>query len=159
MCRLNDLNMVPAKQFLFFCLVGVATTVVDLGVFNLLTRPAVGWRRIPANIVSVSTAMAWAFFANWIFVFHPDGYDWLGRAGRFLLTTAFSAFILQNMILYFTTSIWKQPVRFALQLVRTMRLESRLHTDMVSRNTCKLLAISGGLIWNFCWYKLFVFAN
>ena len=95
--------MLPAKQFLLFCVVGVITTAVDFGVFNLLTRPAAGWRRIPANIVSVAVAMAWAFLANWFIVFHPDGQDWLGRAGRFLVTTAFSAFVLQNVILYLTT--------------------------------------------------------
>ena len=56
--------MVSAKQFLLFCAVGVITTVVDFAIFNLLTRPAVGWRRIPANIVSVTVAMAWSFLAR-----------------------------------------------------------------------------------------------
>jgi putative flippase GtrA len=150
--------MLPAKQFLLFCVVGVITTAVDFGVFNLLTRPAVGWRRIPANIVSVAVAMAWAFLANWFIVFHPDGQDWLGRAGRFLVTTAFSAFVLQNVILYFTTYIWKWPVNAGLFLVRQLRLSHRLNDDLVSRNTCKALAVSAGLIWNFCWYKFFVYA-
>ena len=105
--------MLPAEQFMRFCVVGVATTVVDLAVFNLLTRPAAGWRRIPANTVSVSAAMVWSFLANWFIVFHPDGQDWLERAGRFLVTTAFSAFVLQNLILYFTTYVWKWPARLA----------------------------------------------
>ena len=150
--------MLPAKQFLLFCVVGVITTAVDFGVFNLLTRPAVGWRRIPANIVSVAMAMAWAFFANWFIVFHPDGQEWLGRAGRFLVTTAFSAFVLQNVILYVTTYLWKWPVNVALFLVRQLSLSHRLNDDLVSRNTCKALAVSAGLMWNFCWYKFFVYA-
>ena len=50
--------MLPGKQFVLFCVVGVITTVVDFGIFNLLTRPATGWRRIPANLVSVTVAMA-----------------------------------------------------------------------------------------------------
>lgn len=151
--------MLSAKQILLFCIVGVATTVVDFGIFNLLTRPAVGWRRIPANIVSVAAAMTWAFFANWIIVFRPDGNDWLGRAGRFLVTTAFSAFVLQNIILYFTTYVWKGPVNVAFFVVRKLHLDTRLSNDLVSRNTCKTLAILAGLIWNFLWYKLFVFAR
>ncbi len=151
--------MSPAKQFLLFCVVGVITTAVDFGIFNLLTRPVVGWRRIPANIVSVSVAMAWAFLANWFIVFNPGGQDWLGRAGRFLATTAFSAFVLQNVILYFTTYVWKWPVNLALFIVGKLRLNHRLNDDMVSRNTCKVLAVSVGLVWNFCWYKFFVYAN
>ena len=150
--------MPTAKQLLLFFVVGVITTTIDFIIFNLLTRPAAGWRRIPANIVSVAVAMAWAFFANWFIVFHPDGQDWLRRAGRFLVTTAFSAFVLQNVVLYLTTYVWKWPVSVALLIVRQLRLNHRLNDDMISRNTCKALAVSAGLIWNFCWYKFFVYA-
>lgn len=151
--------MLPAKQFILFCVVGVATTVVDFAVFNLLTRPAVGWRRIPANLVSVAAAMTWSFLANWIIVFHPDGHDWLGRAGRFLVTTAFSAFVLQNLILYLTTYVWKGPVNAVFFVVRRLRLHRPLNEDLCSRNTCKTLAVSAGLIWNFYWYKFFVYTT
>ena len=150
--------MLSAKQFLFFCVVGLATTVLDFAIFNWLTRPAVGWRRIPANLVSVATAMTWSFLANWVLVFHSDGQDWLGRAGRFLLTTSFSAFVLQNVILYFATYVWKGPVSFALFIVRKLRLDHRWNEDTWSRNICKALAVSAGLIWNFGWYKFFVYA-
>ena len=153
------IEMLPAKQFLLFCVVGVTTTVVDFAIFNLLTRPAVGWRRIPANIISVTIAMAWSFFANWFIVFHPDRHEWLDRAWRFLIITVFSAFVLQNLILYLTTYVWKWPVEVSLFIVRTLRLSHRFADDMVSRNTCKALAVSGGLIWNFCWYKFFVYAT
>lgn len=151
--------MPTTKQFLLFCIVGLTTTVVDFVLFNLLTRPAVGWRRIPANVLSVAVAMAWAFFANWIFVFQPDGYDWKVRAERFLLITAFSAFVLQNAILHVTTRVWLVPVNFAVLLIQKLNLENRLNREFVSRNTCKLLAISAGLLWNFCWYKFFVFVE
>ena len=40
----------------FFVLVGVLTTIIDFAVFNLLTGRKLRWRRIPANIVSVSVA-------------------------------------------------------------------------------------------------------
>ncbi len=150
--------MVSAKQFLIFCAVGVITTVVDFAIFNLLTGRAVRWRRIPANIVSVSVAMAWSFLANWFLVFQPDGSQWLERAGRFLATTAFSAFVLQNVILYLTTYVWKWPARLALFLLRKLRPNHALDEDLISRNICKGLAVSVGLIWNFCWYKFFVYA-
>jgi len=151
--------MPSAQQFLLFCVVGVATTVVDFAVFNLLTRPAVGWRRIPANLVSVTTAMIWSFLANWLIVFNPDGHAWLERAGRFLVTTLFSAFVLQNLVLYVTTDLWKGPVNVVLKAVRNLGLYRRLTEDMVSRNTAKAMAVSAGLIWNFFWYKFFVYAS
>jgi putative flippase GtrA len=151
--------MVPATQFVLFCLVGITTTVLDFAIFNLLTRPAIGWRRIPANIVSVATAMAWSFLANWFIVFHPLGDEWIERAGRFLVTTAFSAFVLQNVILYFTTYVWKSPANFALFVFRRLPFNHRWNEDFIARNTCKAMAVSVGLIWNFCWYKFFVYAT
>jgi putative flippase GtrA len=151
--------MPAGQQFLLFCVVGVITTAVDFGIFNLLTRPAAGWRRIPANVVSVTAAMAWSFLANWFIVFHPGGDEWMQRAGRFLATTIFSAFVLQNVILYFTTYVWQWPSRFAVIVVGRLRLNHRLNDDMVARNTCKALAVSSGLIWNFLWYKFFVYAK
>ncbi len=150
--------MLPSQQFLLFCAVGVATTAVDFGVFNLLTRPAVGWRRIPANTVSVAAAMAWSFLANWVIVFQPAGDDWLERAWRFLVTTAFSAFALQNLILYLTTYVWRWPVSLAHGIVRKLHPKHPWDEDTLSRNTCKALAVTGGLVWNFCWYKFFVYA-
>jgi len=150
--------MDSARQVVLFCAVGVVTTLVDFAVFNLLTRRAVHWRRIPANVVSVTVAMAWAFFANWFLVFHPSGDAWLDRAGRFLITTAFSAFVLQNVVLFLTTDIWRGPVNLVQSVVRRLGLAARLDEDVVARNTCKALAVSVGLIWNFCFYKFFVYA-
>ena len=103
--------MLAAEQIVRFIVVGVITTVVDFAIFNLLTGRRQHWRRIPANFISVTAAMTWAFLANWFLVFQPAGDAWLDRAGRFLLTTAFSAFVLQNAVLYLTTYRWKTPVK------------------------------------------------
>ena len=151
--------MLAAEQIVRFIVVGVITTAVDFLVFNLLTRRAKHWRRIPANFASVTAAMTWAFLANWFLVFQPAGDAWLDRAGRFLLTTAFSAFVLQNAVLYLTTYRWKTPVKLAQWFVRRLRLDRWLEEDVVSRNTCKALAVSVGLVWNFCFYKFFVYAG
>jgi putative flippase GtrA len=149
----------PAIELILFCAVGLATTVIDFFLFNLLTRPVVGWARIPANFVSVSAAMTWSFLANWLLVFHPAGQDWIGRAGRFLAVTAFSAFVLQNLVLYLTTRLWTGPVRAAWFLARQAGLDRRFTEDAIARNTCKALAVTLGLIWNFCWYKFFVYSR
>lgn len=151
--------MVFARQVAVFCMVGVVTTLVDFGVFNLLAGRRLRWKRIPANLVSVMIAMSWSFVANWILVFQPDGNEWLVRAGRFLITTAFSAFVLQNLILYLTTYLWKWPANLALAIARKIPFVARINEDVISRNFCKSMAVSAGLIWNFCFYKFFVYAN
>jgi putative flippase GtrA len=152
-------EMESSRQFLLFFVVGVLTTVVDFAVFNLLTGRRLRWRRIPANVVSVTIAMVWSFLANWFLVFQPDGHAWLERAGRFLATTAFSAFFLQSLILYLTTYTWTLPTTLALALVRRLWPGHQWTEDMISRNICKVMAVSAGLVWNFFWYKFFVYVN
>jgi len=151
--------MAPTAQILLFVVVGVITTAVDFAVFNLLTGRRLGWRRIPANVVSVAVAMAWSFVANWILVFQPEGDAWLGRAGRFLVTTAFSAFVLQNLVLYFTTYVWTWPSQAVLQIVGRLSISRRFTDDLIARNTCKVMAVAVGLVWNFLWYKFFVYVD
>jgi putative flippase GtrA len=154
--------MGSALQFILFCFVGAATTLIDFAIFNFLTRPTAAGRRmaiIPANILSVSAAMTWSFLANWLLVFHPGGHDWLPRAGRFLATTAFSAFVLQNVVLYLMTRRWLRPVQLSLALARRMGLAGRFSEDAISRNTAKGFAVTAGLIWNFFWYKFFVYSS
>jgi len=151
--------MESTQQFLLFCVVGLITTIVDFAIFNLLTGRTLRWRRIPANLVSVTSAMVWSFLANWFLVFQPDGSAWLERAGRFLATTAFSAFVLQNVILHVTANVWKWPVSIALRLLRKLGSLQRVDDDIIARNTCKVMAVSAGLIWNFFWYKFFVYVT
>ena len=144
-------------QFMLFGCVGATGTVIDVGIYNLLTRPSVGWRRIPASSLSVSGGMVFNFFANWLMVFRPSGNHWLGMAGRYLVITSVSAFILQNLVIYLTTRHWLLPASMAIKTVRIVRLQHRFDDDFVSRNTSKAVAIATGMVWNFCWYKYFVY--
>ena len=144
-------------QFLLFGCVGVTGTVIDVGIYNLLTRPAVGWRRIPASSLSVSAGMVFNFFANWLMVFRPAGNHWWSMAGRYLIITSISAFVLQNLVIHLTTRYWLLPARIAWKTAQWVHLDQRFDADFVSRNTSKALAIATGMFWNFCWYKFFVF--
>ena len=146
------------RQFLQFGCVGVGATIIDVGIYNLLTRPAVGWRRIPASSLSVAAGMVFNFFANWLLVFHPGANDWLVMAAKYLVTTSFSAFILQNVVIHVATRHWLWPARLASAAICHCGLEQKFSEDFVSRNTAKAMAIGVGLVWNFSWYKFFVFA-
>ena len=103
--------------------------------------------------------MTFNFFANWLLVFRPAGKDWLAMTGKYLVVTSFSAFVLQNLMIRLATNQWHLPARLAFMAVRRCGFERRFPEEFVSRNTPKALAIGVGLIWNFCWYKFFVFAG
>ena len=53
----TDDGIVPARSSFWqagkFAAVGVANTVLDFAIYNLLTSGLFGWPRIPANLVSI----------------------------------------------------------------------------------------------------------
>ncbi len=148
-----------AQQFSVFLVAGVFTTLVDFTVYNLLTRRPLHWPRIRANCVSVSAAICFSFTVNLLFVFQPEVYQVGSRAVKFLAVTLFSAYGLQNLVIYLTGRVWLAPVNAALWLARRNRFTRTLEEDLIKRNTVKALAVSTGLVWNFLWYRYFVFTS
>ena len=140
-------------QIALFGLVGVANTALDFVIYNLLTRKI---PRIPANICSTSVAMAFSFTANF-FVFQPHTFDAPGQATKFIIVTAVSLYVIQNVVIYLTTNVWMQPVRWANSATHKIQLASGWSEDFVSKNTVKLLATGCSLVWNFLWYRFYVY--
>lgn len=140
-------------QIALFGLVGVANTVLDFVIYNLLTRKI---PRIPANICSTSVAMAFSFTANF-FVFQPHTFDAPGQATKFIIVTAVSLYVIQNVVIYLTTNVWMQPVRWANSATQKIQLASGWSEAFVSKNTVKLLATGCSLVWNFLWYRFYVY--
>ena len=94
-------------QITLFGLVGAANTALDFMIYNLLTKKI---PRIPANICSTSLAMAFSFAATF-FVFQPQSFDAPDQATKFIIVTALSLYVIQNLVIHFTTNVWTQPVR------------------------------------------------
>ena len=140
-------------QIALFGLVGVANTALDFVIYNLLTRKI---PRIPANICSTSVAMAFSFTANF-FVFQPHTFDAPGQATKFIIVTAVSLYVIQNVVIYLTTNVWMQPVRWANSATQKIQLASGWSEAFVSKNTVKLLATGCSLVWNFLWYRFYVY--
>ncbi|MGB1789009.1 MAG: GtrA family protein [Limisphaerales bacterium] len=140
-------------QIALFGLVGVANTALDFVIYNLLTRKI---PRIPANICSTSVAMAFSFTANF-FVFQPHTFDAPGQATKFIIVTAVSLYVIQNVVIYLTTNVWMQPVRWANSATHKIQLASGWSEAFVSKNTVKLLATGCSLVWNFLWYRFYVY--
>lgn len=146
-------------QLGFFLLAGALHTSVDFVVYNVLTREPLRLSRIQANCVSTTIAMAVSFTTNLLLVFQPARVQGVERGLKFILVTAFSSYLLQNAVIYLTSSFWLLPVRSALWILRKIPVAVGWSDEFVQKNTVKSLAVLAGLIWNFAWYKLFVFAN
>lgn len=138
-------------------MVGTLTTALDFLVYNLLARRPPGWARVPASLVSCTVAMGFSFTVNWHFVFHPVGADWAFRAVKFLLVTATSSYLLQSLVIHVLSRRWLGPVRWAQALAAGNPWTHRLRDDAVARNTVKAAAVGVGLLWNFAWYRAWVY--
>ena len=148
------------KHLIFFLLAGAIHTSLDFGVYNLLTREPAKLSRIQANCVSTTIAMAVSFTANLVFVFHPKHVHGWERGLKFVAITAFSSYVLQSAVIYFTSFVWLVPVRSAKWLSGLLfPTEWGLGNDFVPKNTVKALAVLAGLVWNFLWYRYFVFVE
>lgn len=147
-----------AGQFGGFLAAGALTTALDFLVYNLLARRPPGWGRVPASLVSGTVAMSFSFTVNGLLVFHPASADWLARSLRFLLVTATSSYLLQSLVIHGLSRWWLWPVR-AVQAVAGRWAGLRdLGRDGIARNTVKAAAVGVGLLWNFLWYRGWVYA-
>ncbi len=138
-------------------MVGALTTVLDFLVYNLLARQPPGWGRVPASLISCTVAMTFSFTVNGHFVFHPSGAAWMLRAVKFLLVTATSSYLLQSLVIHVLSRRWLGPVRCVQALAAGNLWMRRLGTDAVARNTVKAAAVGVGLLWNFAWYRAWVY--
>lgn len=144
-------------QFGGFLVAGGLTTALDFAVYNLLARQPPGWGRVPANLVSCTVAMVFSFMVNWQFVFHPAGSDWLVRGMRFLVVTATSSYLIQSLVIHALSCRWSGPVRIAQRIAGWLPVVRDWTAEAVARNAVKTASVGVGLLWNFAWYRAWVY--
>jgi putative flippase GtrA len=137
-----------------FGLLGVMNTLLDFLIFNALGKFA-GLPPILANIVSISMAMSFSFFANRHYVFRNR--DAIAKqASIFFATTAIGLFVIQNGIIWMLLHQWTMPTQFVLQYVRSIGIQVFADAFYVN-NTAKAAATGASLVWNYTLYKNIVF--
>jgi putative flippase GtrA len=147
------------SQVSAFLLAGAFHTVIDFMIYNRLTRAPLCLTRVKANCVSTTTAMAISFTINHNVVFHPEHGDAAVRIFRFFLVTLFSSYLLQNAIIRLLSDVWMMPARSAIWVSKQIPATSRFTDEFIQKNVAKAVAVATGIIWNFLWYRLYVFAG
>jgi putative flippase GtrA len=140
-----------------FGIVGVLNTLIDFGIFNLLTSRLVKMSRVPANICSTTVAMIFSFFANRHTVFMNGTGDPVTQAFLFFSVTAFGLYVIQTGILYLLAVRWQWPGRIVKQLLRLTRLGHVISYSFALNNGAKLAGTLCSLGWSFYMYKYVVF--
>lgn len=135
-----------------FAAIGVINTAIDFGFLNLFAH-AFGVPRIPANIMSASIAMCFSFFMNRTVVFNGRSGDARRQAVLFVLVTLTSAYLIQNVIIYFFTDLWTWP------LTTTHDIIGLLDEEVFITNGAKAAATLGSLVWNYIFYNRVVFKH
>jgi len=113
-----------AQQFVKFCLVGVANTIIDFSIYLLASR-ILHFFPLYANFLSVLFAMTFSFFANKYFTFQNLEKKVKIQYLKFALVNIIY-FLLYNSIFWLLTSPYQLYDLFA-----------------------KVIAIIIGLFWNF----------
>lgn len=144
------------RQVVLFIVTGVLSTLLDFFLYNRFTRRL---SRVLANICSTSIAMGFSFTVNLVLVFQPEVFRVPERAVKFVLVTAFSLYVVQNVVIYVTSELWLGPVRLACRWARHWAATRGWTEEFVGKNTVKVLATAFSMVWNFFWYKYFVYRN
>jgi putative flippase GtrA len=144
-------------KFGSFLATGTATTSIDFIVFNALTSQRIRLPLIPANCVSTAVAMTFSFLVNGCFVFSSASQLTIHHAVRYLLVTSFSSFVLQNGVIYGLDFARQRTARFARIVVEVWSARPPFTVHWLQKNVIKAIAVIVGLIWNFFWFRHFVY--
>ena len=145
-------------MLLNYLIVGGFVTLVDVAIYNALTRGARRMPRISANVLSTTVGMALGFTLHFALVFRPHELLLPARMAKYLVTVACSVYGVQNWVIYVLAESWRGPARLAQGFVRFVDTDRRCSEDFVDRMTGKVVASVVGMVWNFVLFKYVVYA-
>jgi putative flippase GtrA len=137
-----------------FGLVGLINTLIDFGLYNVLSAPG-RLSLVQANLISTTVAMIISFFTNRQLVFREHSGSFWRQVVSFYVVTAFGLYVLQTGTIKLLTEVWLGPVNAAVMFAHTAGLSG--HDQFVIKNTAKLIGTIVSLAWNYVMYKSVVF--
>ena len=136
-----------------FGVVGAATTLLDLVLFNMLSGP---WGRlpiVPAHLLASVVTLTISFFGQRNLVFRRQEERAGNQAMRFILVTLIGVCLVQSLVL--TGTAWMLVVaRDPSGLLAWVPAD---RWPWVQRNLAKAAAMTTGIAWNFLWFRCWVF--
>jgi putative flippase GtrA len=124
------------EEFVRFGLVGATNTVIDFGVYIVLTRGFAFWEKhfIIANAIAFAVAVLTSFLLNNFWTFNKNKQHLAGRGAKFLTVVAIAL-------------LWNSTILYVLTLLG--------YHDLLA----KLVAVAVVGVWNFTLYKFWVFGG
>lgn len=146
------------QQVVGFSLVGAGGALLDWRLFHHLTSRHRAWRRLCVSLMSTTCAMTWSFVANWLLVFQPNQAAAGTRLGRFLAVTCFSGWVLQSTVIRAVDGVFPATLGDPGANPRRRPFLKKMG-GWVRQHGSKVAAIALGYVWNFCWYRAWVYAD
>ncbi len=148
-----------AKQAGKFGIVGISNTVIDIGLFNLLTG-LFGMYVVWANTISVTAAIinSYIWNKNWTFK-DKASKNLLAQFVKFVLFSLVGMGI-QNVVVWGLATKWTVSGEFVFRIVELLRVNSLLGfitESFTINNWAKVWGIALALVWNFFAYKKWTF--
>lgn len=136
-----------------FGLVGAATTLFDLGLFNLLSGQWVGLSLVPAHLLASVVTLTASFLGQRNLVFAGQDGQLSSQAVRFVLVTVVGVALVQSAVMTGMAAMLEHG-HGHWRLLASVQPE---HWLVTMRNGAKAAAMVVGIAWNFWWFRHWVF--
>lgn len=141
------------KHHVLFLVVGISNTAIDFVALNFFAA-VVGLQTLVANVIAVTLAMIFSYFANKYLVFESDK-DPIKQAGRFFTINIISAYLIQSLIITIFTEVWLWPMDQLNALIESMNID--VTREFVGTNGSKSIAVTLAGVFSYFAYKNYVF--
>lgn len=141
-----------------FVSVGVFNTLFDFVVLNVLVF-AIGFHRLPANIISTLCAVTLSYFLNHSFVFKDEAARTKRQYFLFISITLFGLLVLQNIVIYLFMHPFVGIANTLYDHVVTPLFGQTFSKEFIQLNFAKALATVVTMVWNYQLYQRLVFTK
>lgn len=144
-------NLWQYKLVRFVC-VGIINTLTDLSILNILVF-AFNLKLLFANCISASISIVISYFWNHILVFQRKHKLSIGLFAKFVVVTGLSILAVQSLIIFAVEHL------LTIKEITTATHLANTQAKLIQVNSAKIVAVAGGMVWNFVLYHLVVFTD